>query len=352
MIEKVSNPNHLYDSARASFKSSYWKQTTQYYQMNLLANIFRTEQELNSSSYKWQPFHEFELNERGRIRHICSHTIADRVVQLSLTNNVLLPHVQSRLVYDNSASLKHKGVTFARKRFKVHLRKFYETYHTNEGYILQIDFRHFFESIPHDKLLEAFRTLEPDELFLFYSVVSLFSFDNKPISLGIGSPVSQICGAFYPTPLDNYIKCSKSCEFYARYQDDSYIMSPDKEELKEILRLYTRIAESLGLTIKESKTHITKLTHSITFLKYQFKLLSNGTIISRVVPKTITRMRRKLKSYQALLSSGKLTYNEFINNYLSWRGNFKNSVSSLSLKETDNLFTEILKGEIYGYYKN
>ena len=60
------------------------------------------------------------------------------------------------LIYDNSASIKGKGIDFARKRLLVHLRKYYHQHGSNDGYILLIDFSKYYDNIQHEKLIEQF----------------------------------------------------------------------------------------------------------------------------------------------------------------------------------------------------
>ena len=65
--------------------------------------------------------------------------------------------------------------------------------------------------------------------WLFEEFVNSFGGDR---GLGIGSQVSQICGLFYPSRIDNYCKIVKSLKYYGRYMDDIYIIHPDKKYLQ------------------------------------------------------------------------------------------------------------------------
>ena len=85
-------------------------------------------------------FVEFDVNERGKTRHIKSPSIRDRVLQRAVCDYVLEPVLYSKLIYDNGASVKGKGVEFTRKRLDKHLRDYYRE-HGNKGYILVGDFR-------------------------------------------------------------------------------------------------------------------------------------------------------------------------------------------------------------------
>ena len=75
-------------------------------------------------------------------------------------------------------------------------------------------------------------------------------------SLGIGSQISQISGIYYPTRMDNYCKIVKKMKYYGRYMDDTYILSNNKEDLKQLLEDIIVICDKLGIFINKKKTQI------------------------------------------------------------------------------------------------
>ena len=156
-MESVYDANSLIDAFNKSKKGTAWKESVQRYEANLLRNVNQTQKELKDGSYEQKDFYEFDLNERGHIRHIKSMHISDRVVQRSVCDNVLVPELSKYLTYDNGASMEGKGIHFARKRMSTHLHKFYRKHKSNEGYVLLIDFSKFFDNIPHDGLIKEMR---------------------------------------------------------------------------------------------------------------------------------------------------------------------------------------------------
>lgn len=50
----------------------------------------------------------------------------DVLIQHALCDAILIPVLSKYLIYDNGASQKHKGLSFARKRFECHTHKFFE----------------------------------------------------------------------------------------------------------------------------------------------------------------------------------------------------------------------------------
>ena len=120
-----------------------------------------------------------------------------------------------------------------------------------------------------------------------------------------------------------------------------YIIHPDKDYLKQLLKEINSIAKELGLFINMKKTHIVKLTHEFTFLKIKYNLTSTGKIIKRLSSSTIIRERRKLKKYKNLLDNGKLTYKDIDMAYRSWRGNALKYNSYKSIKKLDKLYNDL-----------
>ena len=153
-FEKVYNANSLISAFRKSKSGTDWKEPVQRYEANLLLNTYHLQQDIKALNCKQGPTNEFDRHERGKIRHIKAIGVADRVVQRSVCDNLLLPALRPLLIYDNSSSLKGRGVDFARRRIVAHLEKYYRKYGTNEGYILLIDYSKYFDNIRHDVFLE------------------------------------------------------------------------------------------------------------------------------------------------------------------------------------------------------
>ncbi len=333
--------NSLYDASMLSKKGSSWKSSVQKYDCDLLRNLLETRAKLSAGSYHQMPFWEFDLNERGKRRHIKSLHISDRVVQRAFCDNVLIPATERKLIYDNGASVKGKGITFSRKRLTVHLRRYYRETGSNDGYILQIDFKKFFDSIPHDKLKAQFRPLLSDRDYALFSAL-IDTFEGNR-GLGIGSQISQVCGIYYPTPIDTYFKVVKGCKYYARYMDDTYIIHQDKEYLKELLKDYIRLSEELGLTVNLKKTQIVKLSRGFTFLKVKYNLLPDGTILRRLSRDNIVRERRRLKKFCGLMPVERIAQA-----YNSWRGTYKKFNSRRTIREMDRIYNNLYGGIYYG----
>lgn len=333
MIERIADANNLYEAFRRSKSGSTWKESVQRYEMDFLRNIYRTRKEILDGTYKQKPFYEFTLCERGKSRNIRSMHISDRVVQRSVCDYILLPELTKYLIYDNGASLKGKGVDFTRRRIETHLHRYYRRY-GSDGYILLVDFSGFFDSIPHDGLMDSIRAKIRDEEMIAFIQAMVDSFGD--VSVGIGSQISQVAGIYYPTRIDNYCKIVRSLKFYGRYMDDIYIMHPDKHYLRKLEEEICRIADEMGLAVNREKTQIIKLTHGFTFLKMKYTLTETGKVLRRPAPERFTRERRRLKKF-----IGIMPYEDIEQAYKSWRGNLTRYQTYRSLRNMDRLFDEL-----------
>ena len=376
-LENVYNANALFDSFMKARQGVEWKEGVQKYEANLLLNILHTRKELMTDSYTPKPMMEFRLNERGHTRQIKAQHIADRVVQRSLNDNVLIPKVRPMLIYDNGASLKDKGLDFARKRFEIHLRNAYREY-GSEAYILLMDFTKYYDNVRHEEALGMFsEILEADEIMFLRKCFKEFEVDvsymsneeyancmNVPFnalayeekqrqehtgerfmrkSLGIGNQSSQVTGIFYPHSIDNYCKTVKGLRYYGRYMDDTYIIMQSKVELKELYVKIKSMCAKLGIFINENKTHIHKISNWVTWLKINYKLKPSGGLIRKVHSSTFRRERRKLKRFYESYKAGRMSYQHIKQCYQSWRGTYKRYDSGAKLRKLDNYFNTLFK---------
>lgn len=339
---RVADAGNLCDAFRRAKRGVAWKESVQRYEANLLMNVSEAKRRLITGGDVRRGFVEFDVNERGKIRHIKSIHISERVIQKCLCNEVLLPVLRRPLIHDNGASIKGKGISFSIKRLTTHLRRFYrENGNSNEGYALQIDFRKFFDSIDH-AILErqlADHITDSRVLNLLHDFISAFGPEK---SLGLGSEVSQICAVFFPNSLDHCIKEEWRIKYFGRYNDDSYIIHRSKEFLRTILWKIRQICASLKITLNLTKTRIVKLSHGVCFLKGRYILSKTGKIIKLSRGAVLGQRRRKLRKFQRLVSEGKMSMAAVRTSYQSWRGNFKRRFNEYDrVRRMDKFYNEL-----------
>lgn len=346
--DTLTDLNLLYDAFRKSKMGVDWKCSIQKYEANVLPEIMKLRRDLLNGKYKQKAFFEFDISERGKHRHIKSLHISDRVLQRALCDHVLIPVFYKKLIYDNGASVRGKGIEFTRERLVAHLQKYYRK-HGNKGYVLLVDFSKFFDSIPHDKLMEMIRENISDErlIKLLEDIICTFDEGDKR-SLGIGSQVSQIFGIYYPTRIDTYIKVVKGCKYYGRYMDDLYVIHEDKAFLKELLEDIKRLSDEMGLKVNIKKTQICRIDKGFRFLKLYHFVTNTGKIVRKPCKKNITRERRKLKR----MHKNGVMFDDVLESYKSWRGNMLKYNSYKSIMSMDELFNWLYGEELYAERKD
>ncbi len=294
-LKKIFNYNSLKACLDKCMQNVSWKDSSQKFYLNCLSRLDTLHYKIQNGESIHVKFHEFELNERGKVRHIRSVPFEERIVQKILCSKILIPVLTKTFIYDNGASLKNKGITFTKARLKKHLWDYFlQNNRNNEGYILLMDYTKFFDSIDHDILITMLREKIPDDTIIQFIEQFIRCFDPKyPVSggksLGLGSEVSQILSLFFPNKVDHFIKEKLRMKYYGRYMDDSYIIMKNKDELKEILKIITTECAKYKITLNPKKVQIRKLNHDFIYLKDKIRLTETGKIIISPLRKNIRR---------------------------------------------------------------
>lgn len=278
-FEQVFSYEHLYRAGRECCKGVGWKCSTQRYLGNFTANIARTHRELMDGTWKTKGFFAFDLMERGKLRHIRSVHIAERVVQRCLCDNALVPLFSAAFVYDNAASLKGKGIDFAMDRLTCHLQRYYRKHGTN-GWALVFDFSDYFNSAPHAPIYaESERRIRDERV--------------------------------------RKLACGLMEDFGER-------------------------GFGLGIRMNEKKTRIVKL-QELHFLKTRFYLTETGKVRRKMCRKSARRMRRKLKTFRRWMEEGRMTEEDIRTAYESWRGHMRRGNSYRVLRRMDRFYKRLME---------
>lgn len=336
----VADTDNLYRAFRMSRRGVSWKESVQKYENYIMQNVIETKKKLLDGESVQKGFVEFQIHERGKIRHIRSVHISERVVQKSLCDNVLVPVMTRSLIYDNGASVKGKGISFAMRRLRCHLSRFYRENKSNDGYALIIDFSKYFDNILHEKLFEMQRkNLTDDRIFnLYKSFITVF---GDGISLGLGSQVSQISAIAYPNKLDHYCKEILRIKYYGRYMDDTYLIHKDRAYLESCLQEIKRICNELGIKLNEKKTRIVPLDEGFWFLKGKYILLQSGKIICKPARDGSVRMRRKLRKFVGMVEEGKMSLLDVYTSYQSFRSHLMQFDSYHIVHNMDKYYSKL-----------
>lgn len=372
----LSDANVLYSAWKSTRKSNPSKPQIQRYEYDWLSNIFRLQDEIVSGTHVKKHTPPFIVCERGKTRRIQGDVVDDKVLSHALCDFSLMPNIMGSIIYDNGASVKGRGIDFARDRFEQHLHEFYNKHHTNEGYILLGDFSKYYDNIRHDIAYRQFEDIITDQTSLWLLKQSYESgevdvsymsdeeyakcmnvvynslehmFDDPSLKTGekmmkksliIGDQPSQVTGIFYPTRFDNYFKIVKGIRWYGRYMDDFYVISKSREFLESLMPELTKQAEELGIFINLKKTHIAKIGKTFRFLHQKYYLTDTGHLVIRIDSSTLTRMRRKLKK----VAKSNYDYQYVRNMFHSWYGKYYCYMSVEQRKSIYALYCNLFNG--------
>ena len=329
---------NLYEAFFECRKGVRWKSSVISYEARLLLETERTFEKMKKRKYKPAKSLEFDLFERGKLRHIMASPIQERCVQKVLCDKYLTPIVRRYIIYDNSASLKKRGPDFSVKRMKSHLCQYFKKY-GRKGYIFQYDFRKYFENVDHEILIEMLKQIVPDLEIMKVIEKIINSFGVK--GLGLGSQLSQICAIYFPTSIDQAFKQKLKIRWYGRYNDDGYALCRNKREVEDCIKTLKKEAYKLNIELNPKKIHITKLTKRFTYLKKTFYITDTGGIVVKMKSQTITAARRRLKRLFNKLESRhreKLTIAHIDAAYKTWIGRAKKYKNYHAIKNYKELY--------------
>lgn len=355
-FEDVFSYANLYASGHICCKGVGWKSSTQMYRFNLVTNTAETRRALLDGTYKSRGFIEFDLYDRGKMRHTRSIHISERVVQRTLCDKAVNPTLKPAFIYDNGASTQGKGIDFALNRLTCHLQRHYRKY-GSEGYVLLFDFTNYFANAQHWPVSEELEKRIHDPRTRALANECLDNFGS--VGYGLGSQISQTAALMLPNKLDHFIKEKLGIKGYARYMDDGYLIHKSKEYLQKCLSRMKEVCESLGITLNLKKTKIKKLKDGFKFLQVRFKLTETGKALRKMSFESIKKMRRKLKKFKKWNLAGRVvkigkkfltkifSLADICRAYESWRGHMKRGQSFRAIQRMDKYFQKL-----FGFHPN
>lgn len=357
---------NLMKSLQKRRKGVEWKGNVQRYLFHAILKLKRTKDDLLKGKLNVDnTIRKIILHERGKRREIHAVMIDCRVVQGCLCDSSLIPLTEYRLIRDNPASVKGKGVTDARKRLEMFLKKMAKKHGCN-FYVMTSDFKKFFDSIRHIDCLNVLREVNTDRWIqgLGMKVNRMYQESklseivdsvqraqkaadlkaHRGIGLTLGSQESQIMALVVPNCLDHAVKEGCRQSVYVRYMDDTFSAAETKEQLKTVGRVIKGKAKSIGLRLNPKKTIITTASKGFKFLQIQYIVTKTKKLIKNLARAGIVRMRRKLKKFRKMVDKGVMTLDHVFESFAAWFGNSFYADSYRTRKRMLTLYHKLFRG--------
>lgn len=286
------------EAKRGKSRSSSFLCFKEYY----LKNLRDLQKSLKEKSwFPDDPIH-FEVSDPKK-RTISCQSFRDRVVHHALMQ-VVGPILDDAMMPQVYACRRGKGTHRCVKRLQQLLRK------NPDSWILHVDFRQFFPTIPQDLLLTHLskKLSCGDTIDLLGKVLSI-----QGEGLPIGALTSQILSNYWGGKLDRFISNNFTGKF-VRYMDDTAILVKDRKEGKEIeKKIEEFVKEHMSQSI--GKWGIYPPQQGVTFcgfrIRKKFKLIKKQSVI------------RQNKRLRALLK--KEDYDGWKRSQIAWLGHLRHA---------------------------
>lgn len=234
--------------------------------------ISRLRSQLRVKSYRFSPVRRVDIPKpKGGTRPLGIATVEDRVVQTAM--KLVLEPIFEADFHDCSYGYRPKR---GAKQASIAIR---EDLYRRAGGVVEIDFRSYFTTIPHDKLLVLIRRRVVDGSMLRIIKQSLevgvsYRGQVEPTTIGVpqGSPISPLYSNIYLNLLDQvWHKRGYPEKLNAtlhRYADDAILVY--RGNSRQALDAFRSLANRMGLVLNEEKTRVTKLTDGFDFIGFHF----------------------------------------------------------------------------------
>jgi len=272
------------------------RQTIEMFEAHLEANLQKLAEELRANRYQPRPVRRAwikKLGQQHEKRPLGIPTIRDRVVQTAL-RNVLEP------IYEKDFATQSYGFRPGRG-CKDALRRVVELIVAGYTWVVDADLKSYFDTIPHEPLLERVRekvsdgrALELVSAYLKQPVMESHKQWTPEGGTPQGAVLSPLLSNIYLHPLDQ-LMAQEGYEM-VRYADDFVILCRSEAEAQRALERVHQWTARAGLNVHPEKTRIVEASagEGFEFLGYHFKQGHKGPR-KKSAQKLKHRLRAKTK---------------------------------------------------------
>lgn len=285
------------------------------YSQNAEANIHELSRKLKNGQWKPDKGRTLTIYTEGKYRKIHTVDVETRIVFQSLVTAFKLDRF---FVNRTFGSIKNRGTLKANKQVRRDLYR-----HPELDYCLKTDFKHYYESILKEILMNMIRRKFKGSFAINLFELCINAYNPKlKNGISIGSVMSQNNGNFYLTPMDKFIMSECKSPYMSRNVDDTVILCTKDQGIQIISQikdfssqfglLYSKIAlfpiakrriDFCGWAINRENNRVRASTVR-RFYRRLYLMIQH--------PERINRTRSVVSSYEGILKHGDATH--LINN--------------------------------------
>jgi len=244
--------------------------TTEAFDRRREANLTKLQGQLRDGSFRPQAVRRVWIPKPGsrEKRPLGIPTVRDRTVQAAI-RQVIEPIFEREFAEQSYGFRPGRGCKDALRRVDALLKQGFT-------WVVDADLKSYFDTIPHDKLMQRLRgkisdsrTLKLIEQFLAADVLDGMKHWSPATGAPQGAVLSPLLSNVYLDPLDHLV-AERGFQM-VRYADDFVILCRSREEAEQALALVQAWVNEAGLTLHPQKTRVVNtLETSFDFLGYKF----------------------------------------------------------------------------------
>lgn len=263
------------------------------------SRLLAVKEQIERGDYQPKPVKRVWIEKPGSAekRPLGIPTVTDRVVQAAV-RMVIEPIFENRFAKHSYGFRPGCGCKDA-------LRQVEELLTAGNTFVVDVDIKGYFDTIPHDRLMALVRERIADgkvlgiiEGFLKQGVIEGNNWmEAKEEGTPQGGVISPLLANIYLDPLD-WIMAASGFEM-VRYADDMVVLCRSQQEALDAMTKLKRWMEEAGLTLHPDKTRTVDMNlegNHLDFLGYRFYRSRRGRLCKLARPKSLMKMRESIKS--------------------------------------------------------
>ena len=270
------------------------------------ANVGRLAASLRDGSYEPQAIRRVFIPKPGSSarRPLGIPTVRDRVVQGAI-RHVIEPIFEKEFAAHSYGFRPGRGCKDA-------LRRVDELLKQGLVHVVDADLKSYFDTIPHDRLLDRLRERIADgrllrliESFLKAGIVDGREETEPEAGAPQGAVLSPLLSNIYLNPLD-HVLAKRGLEM-VRYADDFVILCRSRTDAEQALAEVRRWCAAEGLTLHPDKTRIVDVrTEGFEFLGYRFQTTRRGRLTRWPRKKSLDKLKDAIRAQTKRTAGGSL----------------------------------------------